>query len=100
MQNFSMQQWVIGYLVGAILVGCAALACGERLRGEDPVGQRGRDRFAMIAGALWPVLLLGIGQLLLVQFVAKRLRAPTGSASEREVPADFGVGARVRADRD
>ncbi|BBY64152.1 hypothetical protein [Mycolicibacterium helvum] len=75
-------QWVIGYLCVTALVAGGAVAFSAWSRG----GERSTPRItvgpALLAGAVWPLLLVGVVQWLLVHVLAKTLRPQPERTSE------------------
>jgi hypothetical protein len=67
-------QWVIMYLCAAALVAGAAIAFAAWSRGHQPSTQHITVGPALLAGAVWPLLLVGAIQWLLVHALAKTLR--------------------------
>ncbi len=81
----STLQWVILYLCVAALVTGGAVAFAARSR----VSQRSTPDFAigpaLLAGAVWPMLVLGLLQGLLVHVLATALRRHPAPAGERDL---------------
>ncbi|WP_142389919.1 hypothetical protein [Mycobacterium sp. shizuoka-1] len=77
----SSLQWVILYLCVAALVAGSAVAFSAWSRGGErtPAVMLGP---ALLAGALWPLLLVGFAQWLLVHALGKMLRRQRDRTSE------------------
>ena len=67
-------QWVIMYLCVAALVGAAAIALAAWSRGRETPTRHITVGPAVVAGAVWPLLLVGALQWLLVHGLAKTMR--------------------------
>lgn len=68
------------YLWGALFTAMGALVASRRLAGIDAESPLSRAAVAAVAGALWPVLIVGI-----VQFVC--IAGLVGAIRTRAVPA-------------
>lgn len=70
--------WIDLYAVIATSIAVAAWLVSQRLQSYDPPSDVVRGFWSIIAGALWPLVIVGVAQALLVRYVARRLRgAPT-----------------------
>ncbi len=67
-------QWVITYLCVAALVAGGAMAFAAWSRKSEPTNPSVTAVPALLAGALWPLLVVGLAQWLLVHALAKALR--------------------------
>ncbi len=67
-------QWVFVYLCVAALVAGAALVFAAWFRGTERSTPHITAGPALVAGAVWPLLVLGVVQWLLVHGLAKTLR--------------------------
>ncbi len=87
--------WIVSpialYVVTALVAALAAFAAGRRFRVDTGVGST--ILLALVAGLVWPVLLLGLSQLAIVHGVARLLRHIDGMAepSTRPKRAPLGV---------
>jgi hypothetical protein len=68
--------WFDLYLVSAVVAAVAACMIGPHFQSDDP-GDIARGIWSAIAGALWPLIVVGAAQILAVRYVARRLR-PAG----------------------
>ena len=95
----STTQWVIMYLCIAALVAGAAIAFAAWSRGHGPSTPQISFGPALVAGAVWPLLLVGAVQWLLVHVLATILRpqAERTSAAEFYGPAPSTSRHRVSA---
>jgi hypothetical protein len=78
------------YLYGALVATLAALIAAYALyRGAEPRSPFTRAALAVVAGALWPLLAVGLVQLVLIMLVTEMVR--TGSArypEEAQLPPE------------
>lgn len=79
--------WIALYLVPAIAVAIASWYVSRRFESFDPPNEVVRALAIVAAGALWPIVLLGLAQLQLVRYVARRIRA-TSTASTPDVTTE------------
>ncbi|KAA0106152.1 hypothetical protein [Mycolicibacterium sp. P1-5] len=63
------------YLMSAVVAAAAVWLVSPRLQSYDPPGDVARGFWSVVAGALWPVILVGAAQLIAVRFIARRFRA-------------------------
>ncbi|MBB3601351.1 hypothetical protein FHT40_000984 [Mycolicibacterium sp. BK556] len=66
--------WVDLYTVVAVLVAAATWLLSPHLQSYDPPGDIARGVWSAIAGALWPVVVVGVAQVYAVRYVAQRIR--------------------------
>lgn len=66
--------WFELYVVAAAVVGVAAWLVSPQFHSDDPPDDLTRAGFSVVAGALWPLIVVGIAQLFAVRYVARRLR--------------------------
>ena len=71
-----IEMWLDAYLYGWAIVSICALAFAEALHELRPSQPVARGLLAVLAGALWPVLVLGGLELLGIVFFAKSVRNP------------------------
>ncbi|MGY4708038.1 hypothetical protein ACXDF8_00450 [Mycolicibacterium sp. CBM1] len=71
--------WIDLYVAAAIVVAGAAWLVSRQYLSYDPPSDVVRAFAAVLAGALWPLVIVGLGQVLAVRYIARRLRgaAPT-----------------------
>jgi hypothetical protein len=67
-------QWVIAYLCAATLVVGCAMAFAAWSRRSHPTNPSVTAVPALLAGALWPLVIAGLAQWLLVHALGKALR--------------------------
>lgn len=84
----SLQQWQVSYLVIALLFAMAAVVVAHHLRIGDPPSVATEATAAMIAGALWPVMVLGLAQLWAILQAVTRLRASQAPPVAGAAPAE------------
>lgn len=70
------------YLIGAVVTATGALVVAESLGDGRMPRPRRRGSLAVLAGALWPVLLIGLVQLAAVAAVAKSMKGANVRRSE------------------
>ena len=61
--------WVIAYLAVALLFGIAALVAADHLRTGEVPSVAVQSTAAAVAGAFWPVMVIGLAQLLIPRTV-------------------------------
>lgn len=67
--------WAGLYVGGALLVTAAVLVFANRLYGEDQAYRPVRPAMAAVVGALWPVLVIGAAQLLVLHVLRRHARS-------------------------
>ncbi|MCB9417904.1 MAG: hypothetical protein H6522_12335 [Mycolicibacterium sp.] len=67
--------WAGLYVGGALLVTAAVLVFANRLYGEDQAYRPVRPAMATVVGALWPVLVIGAAQLLVLHVLRRHARS-------------------------
>jgi hypothetical protein len=83
MSSVQLHPWGLAYLAVALLFGVAALVVADHLRSGEAPSAAVRGTAAVVAGALWPVMVVGLTQLLILRTVTDRLRMrPTRHAAE------------------
>ncbi|TGD89754.1 hypothetical protein BayCH28_03930 [Mycolicibacterium sp. CH28] len=65
--------WMDLYVTIALVVAVVAWLVSRRFQSYDPPSDLVRGFFAGLAGALWPLVIVGAAQVLAVRFVARRL---------------------------
>ena len=86
--------WIDLYLVTAGIVAFGSWLVTDHLQSIDPPSDIVRGFWALLAGAMWPVVLTGVAQLFAVRYVAQRLRpAPAVYAGPPRPVAVQDVGA-------
>ncbi|APE17780.1 hypothetical protein [Mycolicibacterium pallens] len=82
------------YLVSAVIAAVVAWLVSPRFQSYDPPSDIARGFWSAVAGALWPLIVVGAIQIIAVRYIARRLRpAPVeavGLASLVALP-DAGV---------
>lgn len=77
MSGTLIQHWQFLYACAAVLVAVAAFAVAGRMSAEEAPGLPTRCAAAVIAGALWPVVGIGLVQLGVVRRVSRPRQATT-----------------------
>lgn len=80
--------WIALYLVPAIAVAIASWYVSKRFASFDPPSAAVRVLAAVAAGALWPLVLIGVAQLQLVRVIARRIRATSKASTPSAQTAD------------
>ena len=90
MSGIAIHDWFIVYTFGALLFAGASTVFADQCWTADP--PRGAQRAGLVglAGVLWPVLAVGVVQLVLIELVARRVQSAYADWS----PAPFAVGPR------
>lgn len=81
--------WMSVYAAAGVTAAIAVFLAAQWLRTPGVPAPDNPGRYAILAGLLWPVVLLGIAQWGLIAMVAARLRRtapPVTVASPRRVP--------------
>ena len=88
MRSGVIQNWPFGYLCCAVVVtGCAALAA-DLLKAGDPPSSRALYGAAVLAGALWPMTIVGLAQFWTIsQFVGRVSPSRAAGAASPLLPA-------------
>ncbi|BBX05453.1 hypothetical protein [Mycolicibacterium aichiense] len=80
--------WFDLYLVSAVVAAVGAWLISPRFQSYDPPGDVVRGICSAVAGALWPVIVVGAAQILAVRYIVRRLRSPRVDAVDVDA-ADF-----------
>ncbi len=62
------------YLVSAVIAAVVAWLVSPRFQSYDPPSDIARGFWSAVAGALWPLIVVGAVQLIAVRYIARRLR--------------------------
>ncbi|MGY4708131.1 hypothetical protein ACXDF8_00935 [Mycolicibacterium sp. CBM1] len=77
MPSLPFHQWVVLYLCGAVVAAGSALVFAARARKrDDPAAPALAGGPALLAGALWPVVVAGLVQWFVIHLVATWLEPP------------------------
>lgn len=98
MGSTMIQHWQVLYLCAALLVAAATIVVSDHLRAGEPPAASTRCAAALTAGVLWPVILVGLLQLGLVDRVVHRARRHT--PSHRAGTAPFAMSPAVSSERE
>lgn len=74
MSSIELYLWAIGYLAVALLFGGATLVVADHPHTGERPGLTAQSATAAVVGALWPVMVVGLAQLLILRAAATRLR--------------------------
>lgn len=91
MNSTELQQWEIAYLAVALLFALATPIVGQRLQSGKSPGVGTRAAVAVVAGAFWPLIVLGLAQLWVVHEAATQWGARPRHASSAEIRELVGV---------
>lgn len=96
MNSAMIEFWQVGYLCAGLLFACAAIVAGDFFRTDEPPSVSMRCGVAVTTGTLWPVVVVGLLQLWVVERVVRHLRRPA-HRSVAALPARelVGSGSRV-----
>ena len=89
--------WISVYAAAAVVVAIAAVVLAGRFRTPGVPAPDNPSLYAVLAGLLWPVVLVGVAQWALIAAVAERMRREPAAAPVRRAPAPAPM--RVRAPR-
>lgn len=90
MSGIAIHDWLIVYVCATLVFAGASTLFADHYWTADPPQGAQRAALIALAGALWPVLAVGIAQLLLIEVAARHVRHR--HAVYR--PAPFAVGPR------
>lgn len=66
--------WITAYLITAVAVAFLTWHMSYHLQSFDGPSDEARVFWAIVAGAIWPVILLGLAQMLAIRVITRRLR--------------------------
>ncbi|BBY58187.1 hypothetical protein [Mycolicibacterium sarraceniae] len=66
--------WIDLYVLAALSVAVAVWLISPRFQSYDPPGDIARGFWSAVAGALWPLLLVGAAQVYAVHYIVRRFR--------------------------
>lgn len=66
--------WITVYLITAVVVAFLTWHMSHYLQSVDSPTDTARAVWAIVAGAIWPVILVGLAQMLAIHLVTRRLR--------------------------
>mgnify|MGYP007086241721 CR=1 FL=1 len=69
------QQWQLAYAVIALLFAVSAIVAAHHLRVDEGPSAATESTLALVAGAIWPVMIVGLAQLWAVQRLMSRKQA-------------------------
>ena len=75
--------WISLYAAVAAVVAIAAFMLAERLRSPGVPAPDNQSLYAVLAGFLWPVVLVGVAQWAVIAAVAGRMRRAAAPAPVR-----------------
>jgi hypothetical protein len=80
--------WITVYLTTAVVVAFLTWHMSHHLQSFERPTDTARGVWSIVAGAIWPVILLGLVQVLAIHLVTRRLRqAPAAHSLPVPVPA-------------
>lgn len=92
-------EWIGGYLAMAVVVAAVALVSAGWFRDAHVTAPDRPGVTAAVAGLLWPVVLVGVVELLAVVGARSRLRSGVRYAEPRHSPESRTLSARVSTTR-
>lgn len=84
MNGMQIHNWQVTYVVIAALFAVAALVVSDHLRVGEPPDARTRTVAAATAGALWPVMVVGMVQIYVIRSAFGRRVSRAGAAGEAQ----------------
>ncbi|GAY14033.1 hypothetical protein [Mycobacterium sp. shizuoka-1] len=66
--------WIDLYLVAAVVIAVSAWLVSPRFQSIDPPGDVARMFWSAVAGALWPLVLIGVAQVYAIGHLLRKLR--------------------------
>ena len=66
--------WITVYLITAVVVAFLTWHMSHYLQSFDGPTDAARGYLSIVAGAIWPVILVGVVQMLAIHLIARRLR--------------------------
>ncbi len=66
--------WLDLYLVVAVVAAVAVWLVSPQFASYDAPGDAARAVWSAVAGALWPLMVVGVAQFLAISYVIRRLR--------------------------
>jgi hypothetical protein len=81
--------WFELYVVAAVVVAVAAWLVSPQFQSYDPPGDFTRAFWSAVAGALWPLVVVGAVQILAVRYFARRLRPAYFEPPEAAPPIEL-----------
>jgi hypothetical protein len=73
--------WITVYLITAVVVAFLTWDMSHHLQSLERPTDAARGAWSIVAGAIWPVIVLGLVQMLAIHVITRRLRhAPAAAA--------------------
>ena len=66
--------WITVYLITAVVVAFLTWDMSHHLQSLERPTDAARGTWSIVAGAIWPVILLGIAQMLAIHLITRHLR--------------------------
>ena len=80
--------WITVYLITAVVVAVLTWHLSHHLQSFERPTDAARGTWSIVAGAIWPVIVLGLVQMLTIHLITRRLRhAPATHAVTPALPA-------------
>ena len=79
--------WIALYLAVAIVVAAVTWHVSHRFQALDAPSEAVRAAAALVAGALWPLVVVGVIQLQVLRYIARKLRTRRVKPAEPTIPA-------------
>jgi predicted phage tail protein len=80
--------WITVYLITAVVVAVLTWHLSHHVQSLEGPTDAARGFWAIVAGAGWPVILLGVAEMLVIHLITRRLRhAPATHAVTPALPA-------------
>ncbi|KDE99625.1 hypothetical protein Y900_011910 [Mycolicibacterium aromaticivorans JS19b1 = JCM 16368] len=81
--------WTNLYVMSAVIIAAATWLVSPRFQSSDPPSEVSRGFWSVVAGVLWPVVVVGALQLAAFRYVVQRLRSEPVEAAELPPPAEL-----------
>ena len=79
--------WMNLYAVSAVIGAVVTWLVSPHFQSSDPPSDAARGFWSVVAGVLWPVIVVGVVQLVAVRYVVQRLRSEPVEVTELPPPA-------------
>ena len=66
--------WITAYLITAVVVAFLTWHMSHHIQSFERPTDTARGYWSIVAGAIWPVILLGLVQMLAIHLITRRLR--------------------------
>lgn len=81
--------WTNLYLLSAVTIAAVTWLVSPRFQSSDPPSEFSRGFWSVVAGLLWPAIVVGALQLMAFRYVVQRLRSEPVESAELAPPAEL-----------